>query len=30
MNLVTKKVCTELGFEVKSVVLGNEIAKHVR
>jgi P-type Mg2+ transporter len=25
-ELVTKKVCTELGFEVKSVVLGSEIA----
>jgi P-type Mg2+ transporter len=26
-ELVTKKVCTELGFEVKGVVLGNDISK---
>ena len=25
-ELVTRKVCSELGFEVKGVVLGNEIA----
>ena len=26
-ELVTKKVCSELGFEVKGVILGNEISK---
>jgi len=25
-ELVTRKVCSELGFEVKGVVLGNEIS----